>query len=151
MPSVRLRLSWPTSRNVPARRDGFDGARPYHPSVLVGHLEVGEEHQIEGASGRLVLDQVGDAELDGHVPRRGEPARLVDRDLREVDAGDLPAAGRQPHGVAALAAREVERTTGWQPGTLGRHEAVRLEAPHHLVRGVAVVPVVPGPRPEPRI
>ena len=71
--------------------------------------------------------------------------RAVERDLRDVDAVDLPAASGQPERIAALAAPDVERPASGQVAGLGHHDRVRVAAPQRRRRAVALVPERRGP------
>jgi hypothetical protein len=89
------------------------GAGAHYPPPLIGRdPEVEDQHEIEHAGLRPTIEQVGSDPLNRHIPLAREPSRLVERDLREVDSGHLPSAFREPDGVAALAAGEVESSGG---------------------------------------
>ena len=87
-------------------------ALEHQPALGRRQVEVEQEDEVERARLRLVLEQVGDREVDGDALALGARSRLGDRDLREVDAGDVPAESCEPDRVLAFAAGEVERTTG---------------------------------------
>ena len=59
-------------------------------------LEVEDQHEIEGVGLGLVLEEVGADELDVEPLSSGSLARFGDRDLGEVDSGNLPAELGEP-------------------------------------------------------
>jgi hypothetical protein len=110
------------------------------------HLEVGDEHEVEGRAGRLVLAQIGDHPV--HLAVRdavggAQLAPLFQADPGEVDRSHRPAAFGQPDRVAALSGGEVERPARRQPAQLLRHELVRVHRPLELRTGVPVIPLLP--------
>ena len=84
--------------------------------------------------------EIRDDPLCLHAARAGEPARLLEADLGEVDARHLPAALGQPDRVAALTAGDVERPPGRQRRRLLDEEPVSRARPDQLAAGVAPVP-----------
>ena len=102
--------------SVPAGRDGVGGRA--HDLASVARPGVAGRRSVTRSNAlRLgpVIQQVGGDPL-GCTPRSvASRPRLLDPGLREVDAGHLPAALREPDGVAALAAGEVKRPARRQP------------------------------------
>ena len=141
-PSVRFVRSWPTKTNVPPVRAPPPPARARHCARRPG---CGGRGRARGRTRRglgLVVEQIG-ARRSRRGRRRARLApRLRDRDLREVDAGDVPAERREPDRVLPLAAREVERSPRVEVLGLRDEEAVRLDGPEVLDLGVAPVPVL---------
>jgi hypothetical protein len=90
-----------------------------HPAAQVGaYLEVGDEHEVEGRAGRLVLAQIGDHPV--HLAVRdavggAQLAPLFQAHLGEVHRSYRPAAFGQPDRVAALPGGQVERPARRQP------------------------------------
>ena len=93
-----------------AGRECGGGLREHGPALVRRDVEVEDENEVEGAGLGLVLDEVGAHEVDRDAVTLRPRPRLCDRDLRVVDAGDVPAERREPDRVLPLAAGEVERS-----------------------------------------
>ncbi len=89
---------------------------------------------------RAVCVGVGVVARDGHSALIGGRGDTVERALRDVVGGDIPAVLGEPDRVAALAGSDVERAARGQAGDLVDERAVGVAAPQ-LAAGVAVVPV----------
>ena len=127
-----------------AGRDGVRG-RAHDPGELrARQLQVEHGHQVEPAWLGVVLEDVGEHPLDLDAAALGQPLRLLQRDVREVDRRHPPAAAGEPHGVPPLAAGEVERASGREAAHLRCEEPVRLGRPDQLLLRVARVPVLAG-------
>src|SRR5512142_2279295 len=89
---------------------------------------------------RLVVEQVRRDPLHLDTTRVGEPPRLFETHGGKVHTGHTPALLGQPDGIAALAARELDRATGDEISGLADQEAIRLRTPDQLALGVAAIP-----------
>jgi hypothetical protein len=88
----------------------------------------------------LVVEEIGEHPLHRDAALLGKPGRLVQPHWREVDARDLPAALRQPDGVASFTARDIQRRAGGKIFNLRGQEPIRLGRPNQLVAAIAAIP-----------
>ena len=106
-----------------------------------GQLQVEHGDEIEPARLQLVLDHVAEHPIDGDAAARRELCRLRERDVREVDARHPPSVLREPDGISALPARDIERAAGPKALDLCGEQPIRLRRPEQLLLRVATVPV----------
>ena len=103
-----------------------------------GRVLRGDEVEGRRRERRLRQARVHPANGDTGVARmRGRP---LQRHARDLERGHVPAPAREPDGVRALAAADVEHPTGREPGDLGHQRAVGPAAPQLLLFGVPAVP-----------
>ncbi len=123
---------------------GRDGCEQCPLGCGVGRAQQGRVlrgDQVERRRRELRLRQFGvhPANGDSGVPRvSGRPLQRHPGDLQR---GHLPAAAREPDGVGALAAADVEHPPRREPGDLGHERAVGPAAPQLLPVGVPAVPL----------
>src|SRR5262249_25656719 len=111
-------------------------------SLLGWKLEVEDDHQVGPVRLRFVVVQVGDRPGDRDRMLGGELTALRYRDVREVDGANLPEQAREPDGVPALPAGEVERPPGPHAFDLLDQEPVGTDRPDELGPFVAAVPLL---------
>lgn len=131
-------------RAARGQRRGGAGQHP-GPQRRV-HLEVGDEHELEGLPGRLVLAEVGDHPVHlavGDAASGAQLAPLIQADPGEIDGGHRPAPLGQPDRVTAFAGRQVKRPAGREVRQFRGHELVRVHRPLELGAGVPLIPLLP--------
>ena len=108
-------------------------------AAIGGHLHLGG---LAGLGlGVLIFGDRGLGDGVGHVGGGlGGLAGVAQRDLGEVDGGDVPAAAEQPCGVAALAAADIGGRAGRQLGGVALQESVRARTEVLRVIGESLVP-----------
>ena len=106
-----------------------------------GDRRVLRRHEVERrALERVERVGVGVMALDPQTATLGLGGDAVQRPLRDVARGHVPALLGQPDRIAALAGADVERAAGGEAADLVDERAVGVAAPH-LVAAVAVIPV----------
>lgn len=94
----------PDDEQVPARRDGGGGPGQDALAVRSAHVEVGEEHEVEGPDRRSPGEDVLDpgAHRVGTLTESvdGQLVDPLDRDRGEVHGEGRPTHGRQPDRIA---------------------------------------------------
>ena len=108
-------------------------------AAIGGHLHL---RGLPGLGPRgVILGDRGLGDGVGHVGGGlGGLAGVAQRDLGEVDGGDVPAAAEQPCGVAALAAADIGGRAGRQLGGVALQESVRARTEVLRVIGESLVP-----------
>ena len=96
----------------PAGRDGRGQGGVQVVEDRARHVQEEDRDQVVGPARDRLLDEVGTAPVDVEALLGGPGGGPVERHLRQVDPGDLPAARGQPQRVAALAAAHVEGRAG---------------------------------------
>src|SRR5581483_10391738 len=100
-----------------------------------------QRDQVERAGRERRVQRVPADPLDGDASPFSRPPCPVEGDVGDVDRCDPPTLLREPDGVRALTAADVERTAGHDARDLRDEASVRPAAPHALV--AFAVPRVP--------
>ena len=127
---------------------GLHGGQRRHVGDLGGAgcgIGAGRNLRLRGLPGLgprgVILGDRGLGDGVGHVGGGlGGLAGVAQRDLGEVDGGDVPAAAEQPCGVAALAAADIGGRAGRQLGGVALQESVRARTEVLRVIGESLVP-----------
>ena len=135
----------PDRQQRPARRDRVGRGPDQVRQLRRRQLDVGDEHQVVSARGRLVAEQVGLYPVDADPALPGQFGRAAQAHGREVHPGDLPAALRQPDGVPALAGPQVEGPAGAQPRQFRRRRNSSARPPRPAPVPRTARPRRPGP------
>ena len=127
-----------------ARADGL-GRRLQHAVAVEGHggLQVAGHHEVPASGGEVGLQIAaapGDPVRDARIPRGLGPDRQ--RGGGDVDRGHRPAEPREPDGVAAGAAAQVQHGAGDEgaDGQLVDQQGVRPATPRAATRAVELLP-----------
>ena len=112
----------------PAGRQRSRGAAEHQLPLVGREVEKQDEHEVERALVGLEVEKIDGAKVDGDALARGARATLVDGHRREVDGDDVPPALREPDGVPALAAGEVERPPRREALRFAGEGSVRVSA-----------------------
>ncbi|CAN5846008.1 hypothetical protein BH18ACT13_BH18ACT13_18800 [soil metagenome] len=115
-------------------------AREHEPALVGRELKKENEHEVERSGLRLEVEQIDGAEVDLDLLADSACPPLRDRHFGEVDRSDAPAERREPDGMPALSAREVERSSGGETSHFLDGMAIRLAAPELLLLAILAVP-----------
>ena len=126
-----------------AGRDRPHGHPVNRPAVGRCHVDEDEGDEVDDACGSP-FEKVRTDPVDGNAMSPGKGSGAFEPDRREVDPGHAPPALRQPHGVPAGAATEVDGAAGRQPRNLRLERWVDLDQLDGLTRRVPLVPVRPA-------
>src|SRR6187399_2493154 len=91
------------------------------------HIE--RRYQVPSISAEVVLVQIGDnrGDLDGLLLR--VLTRLLDGNVRNINARDIPALRGKVDGISALADPKIQRRAGLEALDHGSEELARLRIP----------------------
>ena len=128
----------PGSDGVEERADRLIAGR-----VLQGRIQNG--HEVVGRGRPWRRRDVRVDPIDVHTRPACAGGGALERHLRHVDAGHLPAGPGEPDGIRSLAAPDVECTSRGALSELGDQHTVRLSAPQPVAPArIPLVPVDPA-------